>query len=89
MIKKNQQRKAVSKFVRIDKENNPKKAVLLNLDLVASVELAPQSDLLSSADEKRVYASCLASDKTVIATVHFDSVEDAHAWIDKQLGIKL
>ena len=79
----------MSKFVRIDKENNPKKAVLLNLDLVASVELAPQSDLLSSADEKRVYASCLASDKTVIATVHFDSVEDAHAWIEKQLAIKL
>jgi len=79
----------VSKFVRIDKENIPKKAVLLNLDLVASVELAPQSDLLSSADEKRVYASCLASDKTVIATVHFESIEDAHAWIDKHLGVQL
>lgn len=79
----------MSKFVRIDKENNPKKAVLLNLDLVASVELAPQSDLLSSADEKRVYASCLASDKTVIATVHFESLEDAHAWIEKQLGVQL
>ncbi|MFC4932342.1 hypothetical protein [Massilia sp. GCM10023247] len=79
----------MSKFVRIDKENNGKKAVLLNLDLVASVELAPQSDLLSSADEKRVYASCLASDKTVIATVHFDSIEDAHAWIDTHLGVQL
>jgi hypothetical protein len=79
----------VSKFVRIDKENNPKKAVLLNLDLVASVELAPQSDLLSSADEKRVYASCLASDKTVIATVHFDIIDDAHAWIKQHLGVQL
>ena len=79
----------MSKFVRIDKENNPKKAQLLNLDLVASVELSPQSDLLSSADEKRVYLSCLAHDKTVIATVHFDSVEDAHAWIDKNLGVQL
>lgn len=79
----------MSKFVRIDKENNPKKAVLLNLDLIASVELAPQSDLLSSADEKRVYASCLASDKTVIATVHFDTVEDAHAWLEKHLEVRL
>ena len=79
----------MSRFIRIDKETNPKKAVLLNLDLVASVELSPQSDLLSSADEKRVYVSCLAHDKTVIATVHFDSVEDAHAWIDKNLGVQL
>ena len=79
----------MSKFVRIDKENNPKKAQLLNLDLVASVELSPQSDLLSSADEKRVYASCLASDKTVIATVHFDSIEDAHAWVKQHLGVQL
>ena len=79
----------MSKFVRIDKENNPKKAQLLNLDLVASVELAPQSDLLSSADEKRVYASCLAHDNTVIATVHFDSIEDAHAWVEKHLGVQL
>jgi len=79
----------MSKFVRVDKENNPKKAVLLNLDLVASVELSPQSDLLSSSDEKRVYASCLASDKTVIATVHFDSIEDAHAWVKQHLGVQL
>ncbi|MFC5480276.1 hypothetical protein [Massilia suwonensis] len=79
----------MSKFVRIDKENNPKKAQLLNLDLVASVELSPQSDLLSSADEKRVYLSCLAHDKTVIATVHFDSVEDAHAWVQKHLDVQL
>ena len=79
----------MSKFVRIDKENNPKKAQLLNLDLVASVELSPQSDLLSSADEKRVYLSCLAHDKTVIATVHFDSVEDAHAWVKQNLGVQL
>ncbi|MBD8533441.1 hypothetical protein, partial [Massilia sp. CFBP 13647] len=63
--------------------------VLLNLDLVASVELSPQSDLLSSADEKRMFVSCLAHDKTVIATVHFDSVEDAHAWIEKNLNVKL
>jgi len=79
----------MSKFVRIDKENNPKKAQLVNLDLVASVELSPQSDLLSSADEKRVYASCLASDKTVIATVHFDTVDDAHAWVKQHLGVQL
>lgn len=79
----------MSQFIRIDKDNNPKKAVLLNLDLVASVELSPQSDLLSSADEKRVYLSCLAHDKTVIATVHFDSVEDAHTWVDTHLGVKL
>ncbi|MEW6371030.1 MAG: hypothetical protein AB1584_08850 [Pseudomonadota bacterium] len=79
----------MSKFVRIDKENNPKKAQLLNLDLVASVELSPQSDLLSSADEKRVYASCLSHDKTVIATVHFDTVEDAHAWVKQHLGVQL
>jgi hypothetical protein len=79
----------MSRFVRIDKENNPKKAVLLNLDLVASVELSPQSDLLSSADEKRVYLNCLAHDKTVMATVHFDTVEDAHAWVEKHLGVQL
>lgn len=79
----------MSQFIRIDKDSNPKKAVLLNLDLVASVELSPQSDLLSSADEKRVYLSCLAHDKTVIATVHFDSVEDAHAWIQKHLGVQV
>lgn len=79
----------MSRFVRIDKDNNPKKAVLLNLDLVASVELSPQSDLLSSADEKRVYLNCLAHDKTVMATVHFDVVEDAHAWVEKNLGVQL
>jgi len=79
----------MSKFVRIDKDNNPKKAVLLNLDLVASVELSPQSDLLSSADENRVYVSCLAHDKTVIATVHFDAIDDAHAWVAQNLGVQL
>ena len=79
----------MSRFIRIDKENNPKKAVLLNLDLVASVELSPQSDLLISADEKRVDVSCLAHDKTVSATVHFDTVEDAHGWVEKNLGVQL
>jgi hypothetical protein len=57
--------------------------------VIDSTKGKPQSDLLSSADEKRVYASCLASDKTVIATVHFDTIEDAHAWIEKHLGVQL
>ena len=80
----------MSKFIRIDKDNTPKKAVLLNLDLVATVELAPQSDLLSSNnDEKRMYANLLSGDKTTLATVHFDSVDDAHAWVATHLGVKL
>jgi hypothetical protein len=79
----------MSRFVRIDKDKHPKKAVLLNLDLVASVELSPQSDLLSSADEKRMVASCLAHDKAVIASIHFDSVADAHAWVHTHLGVQL
>ncbi|UVW28298.1 hypothetical protein [Massilia sp. H6] len=80
----------MSKFIRIDKDNVPKKAVLLNLDLVATVELAPQSELLSSSnDEKRVYASLLSGDKTTLATVHFDNVEDAHAWVATHLDVRL
>lgn len=80
----------MSRFVRIDKESSSKKAVLLNLDLVATIELSQQSDLLSSnGDRKRVYASFLSNDKTVIATLHFDHVKDAHAWVSKHLGVQL
>jgi len=80
----------MSRFVRIDKESSPK-TVLLNLDLVATVELAPQSDLLSSggADARKVYATFLAPDKTAIATLHFDSSDDANAWVEANLGLKL
>ena len=65
--------------------------MLLNLDLVATVELAPQSDLLSSggADSRKVYATFLAPDKTAIATLHFDSSADATAWVEANLGLKL
>ncbi len=52
----------MGRFVRIDKDKQ--KAVLLNLDLVATVELAPHSDLLSSnSDERRVNANFMAADK--------------------------
>ncbi|MCA1247242.1 hypothetical protein LE190_18625 [Massilia oculi] len=79
----------MSKFVRIDKENS-QKSVLLNLDLVATVELSQPSDLLSSGNEARkAYATFLAPDKTTIATLHFDSLEDAHAWVGKHLGAEL
>ena len=79
----------MGRFVRIDKESSPK-TVLLNLDLVATVELAPQSDLLSSgADSRKVYATFLAPDKTAIATLHFDSSGDANAWVKTHLGVDL
>ena len=79
----------MSKFVRIDKENS-QKTVLLNLDLVATVELSQQSDLLSSGnDSRKVYTTFLAPDKTTIATLHFDTVEDANAWVGKHLGVEL
>jgi len=79
----------MSRFVRIDKESS-QKTVLLNLDLVATVELAQQSDLLSSgADSRKVYATFLAADKTAIATLHFDSGEDANAWVQAHLGVRL
>lgn len=78
----------MARFVRIDKESSPK-TVLLNLDLVATVELAPQSDLLSSgADGRKVYATFLAPDKTAIATLHFDSSDDARAWVRSHLGVE-
>ena len=79
----------MTRFVRIDKESSPK-TVLLNLDLVATVELAPQSDLLSSggADSRKVYATFLAPDKTAIATLHFDSSGDANARVETNLGLK-
>jgi hypothetical protein len=79
----------MSKFVRIDKENS-QKSVLLNLDLVATVELSQPSDLLSSGSEARkAYATFLAPDKTTIATLHFDSLEDAGSWVNKHLGVEL
>jgi hypothetical protein len=79
----------MSKFVRIDKENS-QKSVLLNLDLVATVELSQPSDLLSSGnDARKAYATFLAPDKTTIATLHFDSLGDANAWISKHLGVDL
>jgi hypothetical protein len=79
----------MSKFVRIDKENS-QKTVLLNLDLVATVELSQQSDLLSSGnDSRKVYTTFLAPDKTAIATLHFDTIEDANAWVGKHLGVEL
>jgi hypothetical protein len=79
----------MSRFVRIDKESSPK-TVLLNLDLVATVELAQQSDLLSSGnDGRKVYVTFLAPDKTAIATLHFDSPEDANAWVASHLGVQL
>ena len=79
----------MSKFIRIDKENS-QKSVLLNLDLVATVELAQPSDLLSSgSDTRKAYATFLAPDKTTIATLHFDSLEDAGSWVNKHLGVEL
>jgi len=80
----------MSRFVRIDKESSPK-TVLLNLDLVATVELAHQSDLLSSGgpDSRKVYATFLAPDKTAIATLHFDGSDDANAWVKAHLGVAL
>lgn len=79
----------MSKFVRIDKESS-QKSVLLNLDLVATVELSQPSDLLSSGSEARkAYATFLAPDKTTIATLHFDSMEDAGSWVSKHLGVDL
>ena len=79
----------MSRFVRIDKESSPK-TVLLNLDLVATVELSQPSDLLSSGnDARKAYVSFLAPDKTAIATLHFDSSEDASAWVQAHLGVQL
>lgn len=79
----------MSQFVRIDKENS-QKSVLLNLDLVATVELSQPSDLLSSGNEARkAYATFLAPDKTTIATLHFDSLADASSWVNKHLGVEL
>jgi hypothetical protein len=79
----------MSKFVRIDKENS-QKSVLLNLDLVATVELSQPSDLLSSGnDSRKAYVSFLAADKTTIATLHFDALGDANAWVQKHLGVEL
>jgi hypothetical protein len=79
----------MSKFVRIDKENS-QKSVLLNLDLVATVELSQPSDLLSSGNEARkAYATFLAPDKTTIATLHFDSLDEAGNWVSKHLGVDL
>jgi len=79
----------MTRFVRIDKEGS-QKTVLLNLDLVATVELAQQSDLLSSgADSRKVYATFLAADKTAIATLHFDGSGDANAWVQAHLGVAL
>lgn len=79
----------MSQFVRIDKENS-QKSVLLNLDLVATVELSQPSDLLSSGNEaRRAYATFLAPDKTTIATLHFDSLADASSWVNKHLGVEL
>ncbi len=78
----------MGRFVRIDKDKQ--KAVLLNLDLVATVELAPHSDLLSSnSDERRVNANFLAADKTVIASLHFDDAAEAHAWVAANLGVQM
>lgn len=79
----------MSKFVRIDKESS-QKSVLLNLDLVATVELSQPSDLLSTGSEARkAYATFLAPDKTTIATLHFDSLDDASAWVRQHLGVDL
>ena len=79
----------MSKFVRIDKESS-QKSVLLNLDLVATVELSQPSELLSSGSETRkAYATFLAADKTTIATLHFDSMDDAGNWVSKHLGVEL
>ncbi|OON60560.1 hypothetical protein B0920_16405 [Massilia sp. KIM] len=79
----------MSRFIRIDKESSPK-TVLLNLDLIATVELSQQSDLLSSGnDSRKVYATFLAPDKTSIATLHFDSAQDANAWVKTHLGVEL
>ncbi|MBQ5939888.1 MULTISPECIES: hypothetical protein [unclassified Massilia] len=79
----------MNRFVRIDKEGS-QKTVLLNLDLVATVELAQASDLLSSNnDSRKVYATFMAPDKTAIATLHFDSAEDANTWVAAHLGVQL
>ena len=37
----------------------------------------------------RMHAAAVTGDKTTLATVHFDSVEDAHAWVATHLDVKL
>ena len=45
--------------------------------------------MMSTKLPGRIRPPTPVSSETVIATVHFDTVEDAHAWIDKNLGVQL
>lgn len=78
----------MSKFVRIDKGEDPKKAVMLNLDLVATVELLHQARVRPH-EAPRSSITLHSADQLRLASLDFDSVDQANRWALQHLGIEL
>jgi hypothetical protein len=78
----------MSKFVRIDKAEDPKKALMLNLDLVATVEFSLQ-DSLKPHGTPRASVSFYSSERMTVATLYFDSVDEGNRWVLQHLGVEL
>jgi hypothetical protein len=84
----------MSNFVRIDRPiksenaiNNLDEAVMLNLDLVATVKLSP---MMGQMGKPRAASLELSSDDhVVLASFYLDTMEDGKRWVLKHLGVEL
>lgn len=79
----------MSKFIRVNKEDDSERTTILNLAWVAKIELfgGPTNGLHAGND--RIHASCISDDGVTIATLHFDDLSAAHEWVLTHLGIQL
>lgn len=82
----------MSNFVRIDRltktenVNNPAEAVMVNLDLVATVKLSPGMGRMGMPTAA---LQLISADQLTLATFYLDTMEDGKHWVRKYLGIEI
>jgi hypothetical protein len=78
----------MSKFVQINESQNPQYATILNLDLVAKVELSPRLSI-ESQKSPEVEIKLVSVDRFDLTTLKFENREAANRWVLLHLGIEL
>jgi len=78
----------MSKFVQINESQNPQYATILNLDLVAKVELSPRLSI-GSQKSPEVEIKLVSVDRFDLTTLKFENREAANRWVLLHLGIEL
>lgn len=78
----------MGKFVKIEgSASRDAEVVMLNLDLVAKVKIAPQS--YRSGEPPRAYISLESDDQLILGSLYLDTMEEGKRWVLQHLGIEL